>query len=71
MKLAAARSKALAARRNEEKYTVRNPVLAQIRTEGYEDYSYQSKIRPPYKGEELAAYMEGWNQAKLELTGEN
>jgi len=70
MNLAASRSKALASRRNDEKYSVRNPVLAQVRAEGYEDYSWQAKLRPPYKGDELAAYLEGWNQAKLEMTGE-
>lgn len=68
MKLATARRKASATKRNNEAPSVRD-TLSQIRTEGYEDYAYGRSQTNSYSGEEAEAYAEGWRQARLEIEG--
>ena len=68
MKLATARRKAFAAKRNNETPAVCD-TLSQIRAEGYEDYAYGQSQTNPYSGIEAEAYAAGWRQARLEMEG--
>lgn len=69
-KLSVSRSKAFAARRAASVVASKESTLSAIRSEGYEDYSYNGAPECPYRGAEAVAYMEGWNQASLEMTGD-
>lgn len=68
--LAQARQRSLAKARAAQQGETRTSVINQIRAEGYEDYSYAAEFASnPYKGDEAEAYMQGWNQARLEMEG--
>lgn len=67
--LAQARSKALQKARSAQPVQDCLDTLSQIRAEGYEDYSYGKTLACPYIEKEYDAYVEGWRQAHLEMTG--